>query len=60
MDCYLDTPMRKFSDRPDRSLQHRAKPCKYEKKISEPDRYDPTLDTDRSPAFGGADRRDRA
>lgn len=60
MDCYIDTPMIKFSDRPDRVVKRRAKPCVYGEKISEPDRYDPTLDTDRSPDFGRADRRDRA
>ncbi|NLJ31331.1 MAG: hypothetical protein GX424_07020 [Clostridiales bacterium] len=60
MNCYIDTPMAKFSDRPDRTVSHRAVPCVYREKISEPDRYDPTLDNYRRPDFGRADRRDRA
>lgn len=59
MDCYIDIPMDKFSDRPDRMVFRRRKQCIYEEKISEPDRFDPTLDITRSADFGKPDRKDR-
>ncbi len=59
MDCYINPPMNKFSDRPDRVVIRRQQPCVYREKISEPDRFDPTLDITRPSAFGRPDRKDR-
>lgn len=51
--------MNKFSDRPDRVVTRRPKRCIYEEQISEPDRFDPSLDITRESAFGRPDRKDR-
>lgn len=59
MNCYIDTPMKKFSDRPDRVMTRRSRGCNYEEKICEPDRFEPTLDISKSSPFGRPDRKDR-
>lgn len=59
MDCYINRPMKKFSDRPDRVFTRRDRGCDYEEKICEPDRFEPTLDVSRGSAFGRPDRKDR-
>jgi hypothetical protein len=54
MFTYIDTPMNKFSDRPDRTIiRHNGE------KQREPFLYEPVLNPAHSPDFGKADRKDR-
>ncbi len=54
MFTYIDTPMDKFSDRPDRTVTRHS-----DEKPGEPFLYEPVLNPAHSPDFGKADRKDR-
>jgi hypothetical protein len=51
---YIDTPMDKFSDRPDRTIKRHSS-----KKTGEPFPNEPVLNPAHTPDFGKADRKDR-
>lgn len=55
MFSYIDIPMNKFSDRPDRTVRRSD-----DRKREEPYVVEPVLNPAHSPDFGKADRKDRA
>lgn len=56
MFTYIDTPMDKFSDRPDRTIPH----THSGEKSGDPCLHELVLNPAHSPDFGKADRKDRA
>ena len=57
---FTDTPMEKFSDRPDRTVPHmRGENCADSTINQESDFLEPVLNPAHSSDFGKADRKDR-
>lgn len=57
---YIDIPMEKFSDRPDRTVPRpKFDECEYGKKSNKSDVLEPVLNPAHSEDFGKADRKDR-
>ena len=57
---YIDVPMEKFSDRPDRTVpRSQGNPSEYGRKTSGSDQLEPVLNPAHSEEFGKADRKDR-